>query len=156
MRIAQAPGTLPAGASACGGTRAIPAQAGEIVRRSRQQCHRHHGAVADQAAHHAADAGQLVEAQAQTAFEQDQRDRQRHYRKQQLAQQAIRIQHSANRSEQDAGQKQEQDCWKTQAPGQPLRQETDAEHAREHQAEFEFHPRSLKRRCRMICELGGR
>ena len=86
-----------------------PRQAGHQMRGQCQQQQRGHRAVTDQPAHGLADAGQFVETQGQAAFEQDQRHRQRHGGKQQIAQQPVRIEHAGGRPERDAGQQQEQD-----------------------------------------------
>ena len=116
-----------------------PRQSGHQMRGQRQQQQRGHRAVTDQPAHRLADAGQFVETQGQAALEQDQRHRQRHGGKQQIAQQPVRIEHAGGRPEHDAGQQQEQDRRQPYPPRQPLREKADHQHAGEHQAQIDRH-----------------
>jgi hypothetical protein len=90
-----------------------------------------------------ADAGQLVKAQAQAAFEKNQCDRQRHDGKQQATEQLVRIDQASHRAEQDAGQQQKQDRRQLHPPGEPLRQKADHQHAGKHQAQLDSHSMSL-------------
>ncbi len=84
------------------------------------EAHQHAGGA--EVAHHLADPLELGQVQGERPLEQDDGDRQRDQREQQVAEQGIGVEQAADRPQQQAGEQQKQDGGHSQRPGQPLGQ----------------------------------
>ena len=98
-----------------------PIDSEKELRRDGREPERHAAADEDHAREHAAQARQLPQLQAEASLEEDQRDRDRDERHEQLAHQHVRVQEAGHRPGEEAEHEQQQDGGLAQAPGQPLR-----------------------------------
>jgi hypothetical protein len=102
--------------------RGWPRHARDVARRERREQPRDERTQRHQPEHNAPEVEDLVPAEGEPAFEQEQRDRERDDGQQQVAEQVVRVDQAGDlRPDEEPGDQQQQDGRESQPPREPLR-----------------------------------